>query len=607
MRNFSELEARVAAGETIPRAEMAARYLPAEKDYQAVAQWLTAQGLTVVGTSGASHTVVAVTGTTAQLQQAFQTRFARVQSRGEEFTAAVTPPSLPAEIESQVRAVHGLQPYLHPHKQIIHRKPLAETADGQPPFLVSDITNAYGISGTGLTGAGQSIAIVIDTVPNNSDLTTFWSDNGINQSVNNIVIVKTTNQSVTPPTGEETLDVSWSSGIASAAQIVIYACGDLNYVNSDYSQILDDLQAGTRPNLHQVSMSFGGGEESDETSSDMNSTHEMFTAMAAYGVSLFAASGDNGPYGDGGEPVQVLYPASDPVVTGVGATTLYLNTDDSVSSESAWTAYPDTARNADNQGSSGGGVSQFWSRPSYQTGTGVPSGSMRCVPDVALIGDPNTGVFLIFKGRPEQDGGTSLSTPCWAAMCALINQDRAAKGLSALVGMNPSVYPLLGTGSFRDITSGDNYVYYAGTGYDLVTGIGVPVFNTLLSTLDASSSHASFFTGEVSLGNGVYYLSFPDGTPFGYYSYLSDPNYIYHFDLGYEYVFNANDGQSGVYFYDFASSTFFYTSPTFPFPYLYDFSLNTVLYYYPNPNVSGRYTTNPRYFYDFATSQIITK
>src|SRR6202007_1321205 len=63
---------------------------------------------------------------------------------------------------------------------------------------------------------------------------------------------------------------------------------------------------------------------------------------------------------------------------------------------------------------------------------------------------------------------------------------------------------------------------------------------------------------------------------------------------------------SGIYFYDNASTHFFYTSPSFPFPYLYDFSLNTVLYYYPDPHNPGHYTTNPRYFYNFATGQIIT-
>ena len=119
--------------------------------------------------------------------------------------------------------------------------------------------------------------------------------------------------------------------------------------------------------------------------------------------------------------------------------------------------------------------------------------------------------------------------------------------------------------------------------------------------------HPAFFSGEAALSNGVYYLTFANGIPFGYYSYLSDAHYFYHFDLGYEYWFDAGDGKSGVYVYDFASNTFFYTSPSFPFPYLYDFSLNTVLYYYPSRTSAGRYSANPRYFYDFATRQIITK
>jgi hypothetical protein len=117
---------------------------------------------------------------------------------------------------------------------------------------------------------------------------------------------------------------------------------------------------------------------------------------------------------------------------------------------------------------------------------------------------------------------------------------------------------------------------------------------------------AAFFMGEISLGSGVYYLQLPNGNVFGYYSYLTDPRWIYHFDMGYEYWFDANDGHNGIYFYDTASTHFFYTSPSFPFPYLYDFSLNTVLYYYPDTQRPGHYTTNPRYFYNFATGQIIT-
>ena len=60
---------------------------------------------------------------------------------------------------------------------------------------------------------------------------------------------------------------------------------------------------------------------------------------------------------------------------------------------------------------------------------------MRLVPDVAFAGDPDTGCYLIFKGRVEQDGGTSWGTPCWAAMCALVNESRANQGLPALTGI----------------------------------------------------------------------------------------------------------------------------------------------------------------------------
>ena len=121
-----------------------------------------------------------------------------------------------------------------------------------------------------------------------------------------------------------------------------------------------------------------------------------------------------------------------------------------------------------------------------------------------------------------------------------------------------------------------------------------------------ADGHAMFFTGEAPLTNGVSYLEFPgNGNVFGYYSYLADPHYFYHFGLGYEYWFDAADSQHGVYLYDFASQGFFYTSPSFPFPYLYDFSLGTVLYYYANPANAEPGTA--RHFYNFSTGQIITK
>ena len=143
---------------------------------------------------------------------------------------------------------------------------------------------------------------------------------------------------------------------------------------------------------------------------------------------------------------------------------------------------------------------------------------------------------------------------------------------------------------------------------DYTSGTAVQSNNLVtVTSIAAQPAHPPFFNAEVSAGNGTDYLAFSNGNYFGYYSYLSDENYFYHADLGFEYLFDANDGQDGVYLYDFASDTFFYTSPSFPFPYLYDFSLNSVVYYYPDPNEPGHYTTNPRYFYNFGTGQIITK
>ena len=125
--------------------------------------------------------------------------------------------------------------------------------------------------------------------------------------------------------------------------------------------------------------------------------------------------------------------------------------------------------------------------------------------------------------------------------------------------------------------------------------------------MPATPTHPEFYSGEISLGSGWYYLQFANGTPFGYYAYFSPDEsqlFIYHLDMGFERVFDANDANHGIFFYDFASRSVFYTSPN-TFPYLYDFSLNAWLYYLPDANNPGRYTNNPRWFFNFATGQWI--
>src|SRR5271166_2639944 len=159
-----------------------------------------------------------------------------------------------------------------------------------------------------------------------------------------------------------------------------------------------------------------------------------------------------------------------------------LNSNGAESSELAWSY-------------SGGGVSEYFARPSWQTGTGMPSGTMRAVPDVACPADPNNGAVLFYNGAQAVIGGTSWSSPTWAGYCALINQARSNAGLSQIGLLGPKIYPLIGSTNFRDITSGSNSVgansggkYSAGTGYDPVTGIGVPLMQALTQTLVGSPS-----------------------------------------------------------------------------------------------------------------------
>lgn len=117
-----------------------------------------------------------------------------------------------------------------------------------------------------------------------------------------------------------------------------------------------------------------------------------------------------------------------------------------------------------------------------------------------------------------------------------------------------------------------------------------------------------FFNGQIRIDTQVDFLQFQQGTnlvDFGYYSLTYFP-WVYHYDMGWEYFYPANDGQNGAYLYDLKSGHFFYTTPAL-FPYLYDFTLNTWLYYFFDTTTTDRYTSNPRQFYDFGTGQVITE
>ncbi len=139
------------------------------------------------------------------------------------------------------------------------------------------------------------------------------------------------------------------------------------------------------------------------------------------------------------------------------------------------------------------------------------------------------------------------------------------------------------------------------------TSIVPPTIEFTVSQPSTGTAHPAVCTGDVSLGSGVYYLHVPENNNLvGYYIYQFFP-ILYHYDMGFEYFLDANDGEGSAYFYDFLSGHWFFTGPTYPFPYLYDFTLNSILYYFPANNDPGHYSSNPRSFYNFATGKVITQ
>jgi kumamolisin len=486
----AELEAKVANGETISPQDLELKYAPKAADVDALKKWLAGQSFSHIEVSKDGSGIYAQ-APVDQIEKSLAVHMVRVTNGGNSFTAAQNAPSLPADVGAPVNAIIGLQPFRHAHKHRAlkgarsgNRVSLGET-DGvaptpnianAPPYLVHEILKAYNADGLKVTGAGQTIGILIDTVPADKDVHAFWLKNGIEAKAGRVEKINVTGVQLPAIEGEETLDVEWSSGVASGAKIKVYASGSLSFVDLDKAldRILAD--AKTDKSLRQVSISLGLGEKFfGGANGEVATQHQKFLKLAALGVNVFVSSGDSGSnpdqtgHGSTG-PLQPEYEASDPCVIGVGGTSLRIGASGQVTNETAWDG-------------SGGGKSSFFAKPTWQRGAGVPAGKHRMVPDVSLAADPETGAFVMLHGKVEQIGGTSWSAPVWAAFCALINEARLKANKPTLPFLNPLLYPLAGTACFRDITDGSNGAYDCASGYDLVTGLGVPNVAKLIEAL----------------------------------------------------------------------------------------------------------------------------
>ena len=284
--------------------------------------------------------------------------------------------------------------------------------------------------------------------------------------------------------GEVMMDVEIVAGLCPKANIsVLFAPFD----QKGWIDLLDRVIA-LEPRPVSVSVSWGSAEDdSDWSPAARRAINHRLHAAALLGITVCVATGDDGS----GDQMQdgrghVHFPASSPYVLAVGGTMLGDNGEEVV-----WWNEPGD-RSERRGGSTGGGVSVAYERPSWQRVRRVRSINPdardgRIVPDVAaLAGLPGYG--LIYSGRPKMNGGTSAAAPVWAALIARIAGRRPGH---APVFLTPLLYEeRRGRVAFRDITEGHNASsdpgrgYHARQGYDAVSGWGVPDGEALLATLE---------------------------------------------------------------------------------------------------------------------------
>lgn len=539
--------------------DFTSRFGPTQANYDAAAAYARAQGLTVTGTSP-GRTLLNVAGPTARIESAFGVRMSRYRlPDGRQVFSNSAAPVLPRSVAVRLAGIAGLNniAQMHPHLRYpnmtshapvpiqgggggIGSGPLGGIApnDVKYAYNLSSVTPLYGTSvavpAGALTGAGQNIGLFELDGFVASDIALYTSQfalptvlTGAAAPITPILLGSYTGTPLTVNGQTEvTLDIDMALALApGAAGIYVYEANpntDASAPLTIFTRMANDLNpnGSKKPLLQVISCSWGITEEV-ETLDTLNGENAIFQQMAAQGQSLFCSSGDNGAYdsygttGIGLTSPSVDNPASQPYATGVGGTTLsYVKAGTSAAGavtagayigETVWSAGTSDV----NPEGSGGGVSNIWVKPVYQTGFGIAP-IKREVPDVSLNADPNIGYSIYVNGAAEVVGGTSAAAPLWAGFTALVNQKRTLNGLEPVGFMNSVLYPIAaGNGyvsGFHDITTGSNLFYQATTGFDDASGLGSFQGAPLIAALSLNVNQG---TGTATLSGHITNNSLP--------------------------------------------------------------------------------------------------
>jgi kumamolisin len=475
---------------------------------------------------------VKLTGTVSDFSSAFGVKLKRFKSGKIAYRGRTGAIYVPKQLQGVVERVLGLddRPVFAPHYRFLPPSKKAQSGrrakagkvsgrvrasddHGLSSFSPIDVAKIYDFP-TGMDGSGQTIALIelndIDNQGNStgvgyaqSDLDSFFS--GLNLTTPQVASIGVDGGANLPGPdpggdGEVTLDIEVAGAVAPGSNIAVYFGTNTTdgFIQALTTAIHDDVR---KPSV--ISISWGGTEESS-TQQLLDGLDQALQEAAALGVTVCAAAGDNGSADmlqkDWDGKPHADFPASDPFVLACGGTTL----------QSTQTGKTENVWNGGAQfGATGGGVSNAFPKPSYQSHINVPAPANKAggrgLPDVAGNADPRTGYNVFVGGGAQVIGGTSAVAPLWAGLIALLNQNRASQNLTPVGFLNAELYALpASSNAFTDIINGNNDIYNdlngkysAAAGWDPCTGFGTPDGAQLMAALTGGTGTAPTSTSRV--------------------------------------------------------------------------------------------------------------
>jgi kumamolisin len=487
----------------LSREEFKQRYSASEDDAKKVAAQLQSYGLKVEETSLVKRSLT-VRGNAAQIEAAFQPQLGIYHDAEQgDFRGRAHVIRVPQQLDGLITGVFGLD-----ERRVARRKSGAGDATGATPLTPADIERRYAFPPG--DGAGQVIGIAEfggGYFPD--DVAAFC--NKYERAVPSVAVEPVGLQALTPAqirrlppqrrndelgaSTEVMMDIEIIAALCPASSIVVYFAP---FTQKGWVDLIGKVVAGEPASCSILSVSWGLAEDSQDWSEAARTAiNDALKSAALQGITVCVASGDDGSgdqMADG--RAHVDFPSCSPSVLSVGGTML------SSSTEVVWWEAPGQ-RTPNGGGATGGGVSVFLPRPSWQTieVRSLNAGSIdgRVIPDVAAVaGAPFYD--LIFQGQDAPNGGTSASAPVWAALLARVNAalppgQRPRFLTPILYGRGPDGRPV-GASVCGDITRGDNTSpdpgsgYEAGAGFDAVSGWGVPRGEALVTALTPSTAIA---------------------------------------------------------------------------------------------------------------------